>query len=231
MAQKPRKKARKPKYHPRVGSGLLATSVQWEDPKRPGCRGIFTTFWAYAFPCRRQCHAIVNVFGLPKGSSVVEVSIRKRQGRSRELLSMGVTVRGAEDGHTVAIPLPIKLTSAGHYDALVSLKGYPGELRLPFMVRTRGWPSLSRRERAYAKANAESLPRIQAHLGCSDCKHVYLLEATLTGRPPLSGALPFPDSGTFECGECGNKVPTRDMEGQMLSALRDQVRAKMKGKP
>jgi len=217
---------------PKFGSGILSTGVQKSEEGRVTCTGVFTTFWAWAFPCTRQCHALATVFNLPKGKTSITVSIGKRRTKGLPSIATAtVQTLEARTNFTFSVPLTYRFKSDGTYHAVIEFKDYPDRLLLPFEVRTKEWPSLNKKELAFAKRQAGSLPKFQANVNCPGCKHIYVFQV-----PPYpdasipGGVLPFPENGAFECVECGKEIQLRDLEGQMLTALRDNIRQRMEGR-
>ena len=217
---------------PKFGSGILSSGVQQSAENHFTCSGVFTTFWAWAFPCTRQCHALATVFNLPKNKTSITVSIGKR--RIKGLPSVAAaTVQNSEPGanFTFSVPLTYRFKSEGMYHAVIEFKDYPDKLLLPFEVRTKEFPSLNKKELAFVKEKAASFPKFHANINCPGCKHVYLFEVPPHPDVPIhGGVLPFPKNGMFECVECGTEIPLRDLEGQMLTALRDNIRQRMEGR-
>lgn len=224
--------ARKTTSHndPIVGSGVLCTGIQ-RDRDKIACLGVFTTFWAWAYPCMRQGHALVTVFNLPSGKTTATLSIGRSRKRGMPILS-SATIEAKEDNTNVTFSIPFthRFHDDGIHNVIIELKDYGHRLVIPVELRSKRWPKLTKQELAFAHDHADLMPKLQANVVCHGCKHIYVFEEPLHAEAPIrGGALPFPANGTYECLECGREIPLRDLQGQLLATLKESIRRQLEG--
>jgi len=224
-----KKKTVKKRINPILGSGILTNSISRSKIGKLDCLGIITVFWAWAFPCIRHWQAPVTIFNLKKGKTPITVLIGKRN--SRNLSSLLITDIKIEDNLsavTVPITLSYSFSEAGLYDLVISFQNYPGKLKIPFEVREKKWPVITKAEKRFVKEQKKFFPKFQLNVHCDKCNHVYVFEESIeeikSGR---GGAYKFPENGDFECIECGNILHLKDMQGQLRSTLKDTILKQM----
>ncbi|MHC4060388.1 MAG: hypothetical protein ACYSUC_06755 [Planctomycetota bacterium] len=222
-------KLRKPS--PRFGGGILADSTTITNSGKVNAQGIFTLFWAWDFPCERHCAAIITLFDLPQGKTKMPVSIKKKGFRAKRLTTIPVAYKKDIPPLTQSVALNFTLTSSGSYEFLFSIPRTSRTLSIPFEVRKKTWPQLTKAEIDFAKTNPNCIKSIRANINCSKCSHAYVFEETVLETPPAGGVHRFPASGRFKCVKCKHALRLRDVQGQMTSALKEQIEQAMKRRP
>lgn len=230
MAKSNTKKSIAKKYiNPILGSGILANSSSRSKIGRLDCLGIITVFWAWAFPCIRHWQALITIFNLKKGKTPIAVSIGKRNSRNlSSLLIMDIEIE--DNLSTITVPLALRhsFSEAGLYDLVISFQNYSGKLKIPFEVREKKWPVITKAEKRFIKEQKNFSPKFQLNVHCDKCNHVYVFEESIEEiKSGKGGVYRFPENGDFECIECGNILHLKDMQGQLRSALKDTILKRM----
>ena len=227
----PRTRTTKPSTDPFFGSGLLFDVVASTPGGKLTGQGAICVFWAWGFPCSRQCWALMTIFNLRKGST--PILIRLRKGHSRQMNTVGsgdVTTSADNACATTPMLLTYQFQEPGEYFLVATLGGYRSKLEIPFAVIVRDWPTFTEAERQFARKNPGSVPGARATVHCSKCSHAYIFEENLSEDTPLPGGVQkFPESGKFECIDCGETVHLRDIQGQLRSSLKQILSQTIRG--
>jgi len=220
-----KKKQRKPS--PRFGGGILADSAAKIDSGKVNVQGIFTLFWAWDFPCERRGVAIITLFDLPKGKTKLLISIKKKGSKAKKLTTIIVDYEKDTPPLTSIVATSFTFTSSGSYELLFSIPRTSKMLKIPFEVRKKTWPQFTKAEIEFAKANPNTVKSIRANIHCSKCSYAYVFEETLLETPSDGGVYRFPESGRFRCVNCKHTLRLRDVQGQLMVALKEQIKQVM----
>lgn len=210
---------------PSFGGGILADNVTRGEAQKPTAQGIFTVFWAWAYPCDRTWHTVATVFDLPKRRISCTISIRKRGSSTKDKLGSFTVAPPRGDGAvTVTAQVSHRFQDPGRYEVVLAFSRANAELRLPFEVRTREWPEFTKAEVNFAVRRRSFPGTMRASVECPTCQAAYIFEERiLTDIPLPAGVHEFPASGVLECGSCGNKIYLRDIQGQIRQSLKERV--------
>lgn len=218
---------------PKFGSGILADSVKKSEHGKVDCFGVFTVIWAWGYPCSRSGNIIFTLFNLHKGSYPILLSLRKYASKDINLIASGElkVIEGKSATHVETFKINIKLTEPGRYLIECSLKNNPNILIVPFEVITKEWPEFSAKEIEFARQDTSILQAIRANIDCSDCKQAYIFEESfIPDREIAPGVRRFPDSGEFECDNCGHTIPLKDIQGRLRASLKEAIIRRMGAK-
>lgn len=229
----PRRRSRVPSRGPSFGGGVLADSVTVTKAGKSSAQGIFTFFWAWAYPCDRTWHVVATIFDLPKSDVSCVLAIRKKGSPSVDPLgSISIASREADGAMTVSGPASYRFHGPGRYEVTLAFPKSKAELRIPFEIRTRGWPEFTRAELNFAPDIPASARTLRATIECPKCQAAYIFEERVLRESPLPpGVLEFPDSGVLECGGCGHEIHLRDIQGQIRQLLKERLAAAMARHP
>lgn len=218
--------------NPILGSGILANSSNRSQIGKLDCLGIITIFWVWAFPCIRHWQALITIFNFKKGKTPITVSVGKMNRiKLYSLLTMDIEAKDDLSSSTVPIILNYKFSELGLYNLVISLKDYPGTLKIPFEVKEKKWPIITNAEKKFIYEKKGFFPKFQANVYCDKCDHVYVFEESVGEiKNGKSGVFSFPENGVFECVRCGNVLHLKDMQGQLRSALKDIILKQMRRK-
>lgn len=218
---------------PVFGSGVITDSIGPTEQSKPSATGIFTMFWAWGFPCNRSCFLITTIFNIPKGDMNIYVSINKKGSRKKNEIGNAKLYikKDIDTGTTITIPLQFRFKSEGQYEIICQFRDYAGRLKIPLIVKLKKWPKLTIKEKAFAKKNPKIIRSFRVNARCRNCDHTYIFEETgEVDSEPTGGVLRFPESGVLECGECGNEMNLRDIQGQMRESLKETIKMAMRDK-
>ena len=208
-----------------LAAAVFCSSVSPSESGKIICRDIFTTHLAWAYPTAfRSWFAILTLYNLPLGTTTIVVSISHGRGRKTTLASADIK-RAPEDlGSVINIPLRHKFQKEGLYIVHFNVVGTTKVLAIPLNVATRPWPNFTKKDIAFLKSNPSLPHSIRMIVTCSNCSSPYTFEENvLTKEKLVSGVLPFPDSGLFECNNCGHKLQIKDIQGQLRSSIKTAV--------
>lgn len=214
-----------------LSAAVFCNSVSPSESGKIICRDIFTTHLAWAYPTAfRSWFAILTLYNLPPGTTTIVVSISKGQGKKITLASADIK-RGPEDlGSVINIQLRHKFQNEGLHIVHFNVVGTTNVLKIPLNVATRPWPNFTKKDLAFLKNNPALPHSVRMIVTCSNCSSLYTFEEdVLTKEKPVSGVLPFPDSGLFECKECGHKLHLKDIQGQLRSSIKTAVTTAIRG--
>ncbi|MCK4822393.1 hypothetical protein KA005_41905, partial [bacterium] len=123
-----------------------------------------------------------------------------------------------------------KFQNEGLYIVHFNVVGTTKVLKIPLNVATRPWPNFTKKDLAFLKNNPSLPHSIRMIVTCSNCSSPYTFEENvLTKEKLVSGVLPFPDSGLFECNNCGHKLQLKDIQGQLRSSIKTAVTTAIRG--
>ena len=132
---------------PRFGGAILCNAVTPGNQEKVDCRGVFTTFFAWALPTSiRTWSVVVTLFDLPTGKSTVTASIAygaQGRGSKRNLTSIDIHQKGKSIGNTVPMTLVHEFSRVGDYVVSLNLVGTTKVLKIPLRVIKKPWPRLS----------------------------------------------------------------------------------------
>ena len=213
---------------PRFGGAILADGVTRSDAGRMDARGIINVFWAWGFPCFRGANAVFTLFNLRNRRHSLVVSFRKSQSRIGRSLSVVdiVDIEVGRSGGVIAIhvPLRLRLESEGDYEVLGQLRGTPAKHRVPFVVRLKPWPRFTSAEKEAVHNNPSLASQLRVTVECPKCKATYTFQESVAPDIALPHNVnPFPSSGVFECEQCGQDIPLRDVQGQIRDSLKSRI--------
>ena len=209
----------------RFGGAILADGVTRSDAGRIDARGIINIFWAWGFPCFRGANAVFSLFDLRKGRHTLAVSFRKARSRIGHSLSI-VDIEVGKSGEvtSMSVPLRFRLESEGDYEVLGQLKGTPATHRVPFVVRLKPWPRFTSAEKEAVHNDPSLASQLRATVVCPKCQATYTFQESVAPDIALPHNVnPFPSSGVFECEQCGQDIPLRDVQGQIRDSLKSRI--------
>ena|GEM_PF-1559036 len=215
---------------PRLGGGVLADSAARQDSGKINVQGIFTRFLAWGFPCHRRWVAIITVHGAPKKSLKIIASIKK-MGRRQSFLLQALEAQSHQAGGAMTIPVNLDYTfpEAGAYQLVFSIVDTKARLTIDVHVEERTWPVFNQSEEAFAKKNLSQKISLRVTIACEQCSTPYTFEDTpFDELPKVTGVESFPESGEFECTNCGKTLYLRDLQGHLRQNLKDQIGSAMK---
>jgi hypothetical protein len=216
------------KYIGRLGSGILSDSIKTSEHGKVDCYGVFTIFYAFGYPCSRSWKATITAFELPKGNSLLTIALKKG---NKIINVLGTaTINSIELNGVISIPIPLtyRFSKPGAYMVECSLRDIRNKLRIPFEVRTKGWPVFTEKEIEFARNNASIPQSLRATVHCDKCEHAYIFEETFIPDMEIKGGVfRFPDSGKFDCKECDQILELRDLQGQLRFSLKEMISQKM----
>ncbi len=210
---------------PRFGNGILADSFSQVSSNKINLHGIFTVIWAWAYPCQRSCIVAITLFGGPWIDSTLHVSLRKRRSKDdykvNVLASLTPQIQRGMHSSTACIPIQFGLKQPGDHEIVCQFEESKRTLRIPFDVRTRPWPVFTEEEKQFVESNPGVIDNMRANISCRECSHAYIFEESIADDSRrVGGVLKFPDTGTFECTDCGQTLNLRDIQGQVRATLK-----------
>jgi len=219
------------KSGPMLAAAVFCIAVSKSESGKTNCQDIFTSFLAWAYPTAvRSWFAILTVYDLPPVGTTIAVSISRGRGKKTTLTSADIK-RGSEDlGSIINIPLLHKFQNDGLHIVHFNVVGTTKVLKIPLNVVTRPWPKFSNEDLEFLKNNPSIPHSIRVNVACSNCSSPYTFEDNVLPKGDLvGGVLPFPDSGLFECTECGHKLHLKDIQGQLRSSIKTAVLTARRG--
>jgi len=211
---------------PTLAAAVFCTAVSKSESGKTNCQDIFTSFLTWAYPTAvRSWFAILTVYDLPPGgSTTIVVSISHGHGKKTTLANADIK-HGPEDlGSIINILLQHKFQNEGRHIVHFNIVGTTKVLKIPLNVLTRPWPEFSDEDLEFLKNNPSISHSIRINVLCSNCSRPYVFEDNVLPKGKLvGGVLPFPDSGLFECTECGHKLHLKDIQGQLRSSIKTAV--------
>ena len=213
------------------GSAIFCNSATQGERGKVDCRGIFTSFLAWAYPTSiRNWQAIVTIYNLPKETTTVSVAIAYGRGKKETLATADVEKGEKELGNVLHIPLRYQFHREGIYNIFFNIIGTIKMLKVPLKVSTQDWPEFTQGEIELIRKNKKMPNTIRANLTCSNCSKPYTFEeALLPGHKMADGVQPFPDSGFIICKSCRRKIYLKDVQGQVRSSMKTAVQRARKG--
>lgn len=224
-------KAKSGKSGPMLTSAIFCNFVSKGESGKVDCRDVFTTFLTWAYPTAfRTWFAILAVYNLPPETTSISVSISRGRGKKTTLISVDIVDVGENFGTIVNIPLRYKFQNEGFHIIHFNVVGTTTVLRIPVNVITQPWPKLSGKQIAFLKSTPSIPHCIRTNILCSSCSSPYVFEENVIPNEELvKGVLPFPESGIFECENCGYKLHLKDIQGQLRSSIKMAVTAAIRG--
>lgn len=221
----PKKIKKKPKHlKPFLGSALLCDNVTVSEKNRVNIQGVITIFWAWGYPCSRTWWFVPTLFDLPKGKISLTISLRKAT--RRELSSLTVVDANIEKDNTITA-IPTQLThsfeSSGRYELICTMNKCLKPLKVPFCVQEKKWAKFTKDEKNFISKNPHVPHALKANIHCKQCSHAFIFEEAVIEENPVGGVLRFPESGEFECGECGYILKIKDYQGRLRASLKEIV--------
>jgi len=232
----PRKKSARreeTRPRPRLGSGLLCDTMQpVAGQGKPNCTGVFTTLNAWAFPCTRTWQVVFTAFNMSPAKAILSLYVKKVDTSTRTRIGGAQLLAGQiKSDMVIGLQTAHTFTEPGAYNLIARLHRSRAELRIPFRVELRDWPTFSNEEVAFAsKGRAGLITSVRAAIDCSKCKTAYVFEESiLPGHTPAPGVQKFPKLGNPKCknGHCGHTLHLKDVQGQMRQTLKDMIRNRM----
>lgn len=222
MAKKKIYKTNKPYF----GSGVLCDNLKGDSPK-PDCLGVFTHFLSWAFPSTRSCYLVFTIYNLPKINIELKISIRKSdtEGEPQDITSPILNIKEANSSLVASVHLNYQFNGEGNYEFICSFKEFPNKLTIPFIVNLQKWPVFTKKEIDIVHSTKKIPKSIRADVNCDKCKHAYIFEEVYdTESPVIGGINRFPEAGYFECNQCKNIIHTKDLQGQLRSILKNNIK-------
>jgi len=216
---------------PRLTAAIFCTSASKGDSAKVDCKGVFTSFLAWAYPTSvRSWYTLLTVFDLPSGTTTITASISRGRGKKTTLASADIQRGDPDIGSVINMPLRYKFESEGFYDVHFNVVGTTAALKVPVLVSTQTWPRTTKRQREFLKKNPLVPHSIRMNVLCSSCSRPFMFEENVLPDERLAeGVLPFPESGALECGTCSHILHLRDIQGQLRSSIKTAVVAAMRG--
>jgi len=222
-------KSSKKKFIARLGSGILADSIKKSEQGKIDCYGVFTLFHAWGYPCSRSWNAIVSAFELPKGHTSITVTINRGKNNLKTLATVDIDNEETNNITVIPIPLKYRFDKSGPYYLEFSILESIRKLKIPFEVQTKDWPEFTQKEIEFARNNNAIPKSIRANVQCDKCRYTYIFEETFIPElRPTGGVRNFPESGKFECSDCGQILELRDIQGQLRASLKNIIVQKMR---
>jgi hypothetical protein len=219
------------KITPQIAAAVFCDSASKGDSAKVDCKGVFTSFLAWAYPTAiRIWHAVLTVYSLPKGTTTITASISRNRGKKTTLSSIDV-LRGKVDiGTVINMPLRYSFPQEGFYNVHFNVVGTTASLKVKVLVATQPWPFTTKRQRDFLRSNPAVPHSIMMNVLCSECSRPFILEESVIPDEQFAeGVLPFPDSGKLECGTCSHILHLKDIQGQLRSSITAGAKAAMRG--
>lgn len=213
------------KRRPFIGNGMLFKNINNADGFKIDCYGLITVFWAWGFPCKRSWATAITLFDLPKGNTNLILSIKKKYtNEPKHIIPFAIEAEPADITATATVPLDHKFESEGYYELECSFVDYPNKLKIPFKVIAKEWPTFTEEEVNFSKTETDIPKKMRANVSCEDCNHSYFFEEVYDQNEPIDGGIHrFPESGEFECEECGHMLQLKDVQGQLRNLLKKNI--------
>jgi len=216
---------------PRLVSAFFCNSTSQGDRGKINCRGVFTTFLAWAYPTSiRNWQAILTLHNLPKDTTSISVAISRAYGKKTTLAAADIQ-RGKQDfGSIINIPLQYQFDKEGFYTVHFSIIGSTNVLKVPIKVTTMPWPQFTKKQIQFLNDNLSILHSLRVNILCSNCSRPFNFEESVLPDTKLAdGVLPFPDSGKIECESCGHILYVKDIQGQLRNSIKNAVSEAIRG--
>ncbi len=215
------------KQQPIIASVIFCNSASQDEAGKINCRGIFTSFLAWAYPTSlRSWHSIITLYNLPEAGASVSAAISFGLGRGKKttLASVDVDRDEGDTGNVVDLPLRHKFTREGLYTLHFTVIGTTTVLKVPLKVTSKTWPHFTKKQLEFLKKTPSIPHSVRMNVVCSDCSRPYVFEESVLPNELLAdGVLPFPESGDLECESCGHDLNLKDIQGQLRSSIHKAV--------
>jgi len=206
----------------KLGGAILCNATSKGDDNKLDCRGVFTSFLAWAFPTTpRAWHSILTLYEYPTTDTIfINTAISFGHGRKINLTKVELPPQKGNFGLIVDIPQFYSFTEEGLYFIHFSIVGTTNTLSLPVKVITQPWPRVTKKQLNFLEKNSLVPNSVQITIICSKCSHPVLFQDSfLPGTTLAKSAHPFPDSGIYKCEECGDIMYLKDIQGQARSSI------------
>ena len=215
---------------PHIGNGFMCDRVEYTGKgSKPDCYGVFTHFNAWGFPCNRVWNTLITLFEVPKDGLNIVLSVRKLHTKESKIVST-VNIEKAQSPMILDVFMSHKFMAHGEYLIECSILNYSAKLKIPFEIRLADWIEFTKEEIEFTKIKPNIIKKARANVLCEDCHHSYLFEEVIDNSEPLDGGvMRFPESGVFECITCGHMMNLKDLQGQLRSILKSNIKSAMGG--
>ena len=216
----------KKKNTPFFGGGLLADGFKKDTSGKYTATGVFTEVWAWDFPCERNFAVIVTIYELPKSTISLLISIRRKYSTDSKVIASASLESEVDNNHVVIpIPLQLKFERPGNMQIECSFKEHKNKLIIPFRIKKKDWPEFTSKEISFVKKHKNIPNRTTVTVQCKSCKYNYIFVDSIINdtKEFTKGAYKFPESGVFECKECGQIINLRDLQGRMRASLKTLI--------
>lgn len=173
---------------PKLAGAIFCNSASQGDGGKINCRGVFTSFLAWAYPTSiRSWHAILALHDLPKGTTSISVSIAYGRGKKTTLATADMQRGRVDLGSIINLPLRYRFENEGFYTLHFSIIGSTNILKVPVKVTTRPWPRFTKKQLAFLKENPSIPHSLRMNILCSDCSRPFILEESVLSGEKLAG--------------------------------------------
>lgn len=133
------------KASPQLAGAIFCNSASQGDGGKVNCRGVFTSFLAWAYPTStRSWHAILTIHDLPKDTTTISVAISYGRGKKTTLGTADVQRRKVDLGSVINLPLRYRFEKEGLYTVHFTAVGSTATLKVPVKVMTKRWPHFTK---------------------------------------------------------------------------------------
>ena len=219
------------KPSPRLAGAIFCNSASTGDGGKVNCRGVFTSFLAWAYPTSiRRWHLILTIHDLLKDTTTVSVAISYGRGKKTTLATVDIQRSKVDLGNVINLLLGYRFEKEGFYTVHFTVVGSTASLKVPVKVATKRWPRFTKKQVQFLKENPSVPHSLRVNILCSDCSRPFNLEESVLADAKLAeGVLPFPDSGKIECESCGHILHVKDIQGQLRDSIKNAVSEAMRG--
>ena len=204
---------------PRVIYTLLSDSHKLGAAGKFDAFGIFSWMVVWGLPATREFSFTCGILN-PGTSKLSLVLLLKEPDRSiRQIATAEIGPALGEHSITFAERVSLSLRRDGPHEIGVGVKGASERLIrwTPLEIRLQALrPLPSGDELASILSDPHSVKALRAEIQCKKCSARFLFEINANpSAAPSKGAIRFPESGRFQCTQCGTVLHTRDIEGQL----------------
>jgi hypothetical protein len=216
---------------PKLAGAIFCNSASKDPGGKINCRAIFTSFLAWAYPTSlRKWFNIITLHHLPKGTTSLSVAISYGRGKKTTLATADVERGKVDVGNVVYMPVQYQFKKEGFYTVHFSIIESTTILKVPLKVTTKPWPRITKRQIQYLKEHSSVPNSARITILCASCSRPYNLEESVLPDAKLAGGiLPFPDTGKFECEDCGHILHVKDFQGQLRDSIKNTVNEAIRG--
>lgn len=223
-SQKEQEKLPLLKMKTRIGSAIFSSSIKESQGKKDAA-GIFSATWAWGYPANRSWSIIMTLYDVNPGlSTQINIEISSNHSETPFTIKTIKLDSLTKENTVIYSRLNYSFPGPGEYEVACRLSDNDNIFTLPMLVKTREWPEFTNEEIEIARNNQQQITyELSIKIDCSYCNKSYKFIENIFKEKLPRGSFSFPESGIFVCPSCNHEIPTKDLQGQMRSSIKNSI--------